>query len=120
MASSIPASASAEARAARVLSPWAEAWRRFRRHRMASVSLGVLALLVAAVVLGPYAWRMPIDAIDFSATTQGPSLEHPFGTDDLGQDLLARMLYGGRISLAVGLAAMAMAVLGGVTGGALP
>jgi peptide/nickel transport system permease protein len=78
---------------------------------MAAISLGVLALLVAAVVLGPFLWRMPIDAIDFSATMQGPSLAHPFGTDDLGQDLLARMLYGGRISLAVGIAAMSMAVL---------
>jgi peptide/nickel transport system permease protein len=86
---------------------------------MATVSLGVLALLVAAVVLGPFAWRMPIDAIDFSATTQGPSLAHPFGTDDLGQDLLARMLYGGRISLAVGLAAMSMAVVVGVTIGSI-
>ena len=86
---------------------------------MAVASLGVLALLVAAVVLGPFAWHLPIDAIDFSATTQGPSAAHPFGTDDLGQDLLARMLYGGRISLAVGIAAMAMAVLVGVTIGAL-
>ena len=119
MASSIPASATADARPARPLSPWGEAWRRFRRHRMAVFSLGVLALLVAAVVLGPFLWRMPIDAIDFSATTQGPSLAHPFGTDDLGQDLLARTLYGGRISLAVGIAAMGMAVLVGVTIGAL-
>ena len=119
MDSSIPASRSAEPRAAAPLSPWGEAWRRFRRHRMAVVSLGVLALLVAAVVIGPLLWRMPIDAIDFSATTQGPSLAHPFGTDDLGQDLLARTLYGGRISLAVGLAAMGMAVLLGVSIGAL-
>ncbi len=119
MASSIPASRSAEALPARPVSPWREAWRRFRRHRMAVASLGVLALLVAAVVLGPFLWRLPIDAIDFSATTQGPSLAHPFGTDDLGQDLLARMLYGGRISLAVGIAAMGMAVLVGVTIGAL-
>ncbi|MBC7666087.1 MAG: ABC transporter permease, partial [Caulobacter sp.] len=114
MASSIPAS-----RTGRPASPWGEAWRRFRRHRMAVASLGVLALLVAAVVLGPFAWHLPIDEIDFSATMQGPSLAHPFGTDDLGQDLLARMLYGGRISLAVGFAAMGMAVLVGVTIGAL-
>ncbi len=114
MASSIPAS-----HTDRPVSPWGEAWRRFRRHRMAVLSLGVLAALVAAVVLGPFAWHVPIDAIDFSATTQGPSAAHPFGTDDLGQDLLARMLYGGRISLAVGIAAMGMAVLVGVTIGAL-
>jgi len=119
MASSIPASPTAEVRPAKPVSPGGEAWRRFRRHRMAVVSLGVLGLLVAAVVVGPFLWRLPIDAIDFSATMQGPSLAHPFGTDDLGQDLLARMLYGGRISLAVGFAAMAMAVLVGVTIGAL-
>ena len=119
MASSIPASDSAEKRPPRPVSPWGEAWRRFRRHRMAVISLGILALLVAAVVLGPFLWRVPIDAIDFSATMQEPSLAHPFGTDDLGQDLLARMLYGGRISLAVGIAAMGMAVLVGVTIGAL-
>jgi peptide/nickel transport system permease protein len=62
---------------------------------------------------------MPIDEIDFSAHLQGRRLAHPFGTDDLGQDLLARMLYGGRISLAVGLAAMAVAVLVGTLVGAL-
>jgi peptide/nickel transport system permease protein len=114
MASSTPASLTDRPEA-----PWGEAWRRFRRHRMATLSLGVLALLVAAVVIGPFLWHVPIDAIDFSATMQGPSLAHPFGTDDLGQDLLARMLYGGRISLAVGFAAMAMAVVVGVTIGAL-
>jgi len=114
MASSILAS-----RTDKPVSPWAEAWRRFQRHRMAVFSLGVLALLAAAVVVGPFLWRTPVDAIDFAATTQGPSAAHPFGTDDLGQDLLARMLYGGRISLAVGIAAMGMAVLVGVTVGAL-
>jgi peptide/nickel transport system permease protein len=64
-------------------------------------------------------WKVAINDIDFTATLQGPSLAHPMGTDDLGQDLLARMLYGGRISLAVGLAAMVMAILVGVTIGAL-
>ncbi len=114
MAGSTPASASASA-----FSPWREAWRRFRRHRMAVASLFVLAFMVLAVVLGPVLWKVAINDIDFSATLQGPSLRHPMGTDDLGQDLLARMLYGGRISLAVGLAAMAMALLVGVTVGAL-
>jgi len=114
MAGSTPAS-----RSAKVVSPAGEAWRRFKRHRMAVVSMFVLLAMVAAVVVGPFLWRVAINDIDFSATLQGPSLEHPMGTDDLGQDLLARMLYGGRISLAVGLAAMAMALLVGVTVGAL-
>jgi len=79
----------------------------------------VLLALVLAVALGPLLWRVPINEIDFSAQLQGPSLAHPFGTDDLGQDLLARMLYGGRISLAVGLAAMTMAIVVGVVVGAV-
>ena len=69
--------------------------------------------MVLAVALGPSLWRVPINEIDFTAHLAGPSWAHPFGTDDLGQDLLARMLYGGRISLAVGLAAMLMAIIVG-------
>ncbi len=86
---------------------------------MAYASLFVLATLVALVVFGPLLWNLPINEIDFSAQLQGPSWKHPFGTDDLGQDLLARMLYGGRISLAVGLAAMTMAIVVGVLVGAI-
>jgi len=96
-----------------------EAWRRFRRHRLAVVSAVVLFLMIAAVALGPFLWRVPINDIDFAAHLQGPSLAHPLGTDDLGQDLLARMLYGGRISLAVGLAAMLVAIVAGTIIGAI-
>jgi peptide/nickel transport system permease protein len=62
---------------------------------------------------------MPINEIDFTARLATPSWVHPFGTDDLGQDLLARMLYGGRISLAVGFAAMAVAIIAGTLIGAI-
>ena len=100
-------------------SPWREAWRRFRRHRLAVVSAFLLAILIVAVIAGPFIWRVSINDIDFTAGMQGPSLAHPFGTDDLGQDLLARMIYGGRISLAVGLAAMLVSVVVGTLVGAL-
>ena len=100
-------------------SPGAEAWRRFKRHKMAVLSLVVLLTMVAAVVLGPLVWTLAVNDIDFTARLKGPSWRHPLGTDDLGQDLLARMLYGGRISLAVGLAAMGMAITVGVTIGAI-
>jgi peptide/nickel transport system permease protein len=103
----------------RTYSPWRETWRRYRRHKLAVVGAFLLLALVAAVVLGPFLWRVAIDDIDFAATLQGPSLAHPFGTDDLGQDLLARMIYGGRISLAVGLAAMMVSVIVGTLIGAL-
>jgi peptide/nickel transport system permease protein len=100
-------------------SPARETWRRFRRHSLAVVGLAVLALMMLAVALGPLLWRVPINDIDFSAQLTGPSWVHPLGTDDLGQDVLARMLYGGRISLAVGLAAMLVAVVVGTIVGAL-
>ncbi|MBV8337732.1 MAG: ABC transporter permease [Alphaproteobacteria bacterium] len=103
----------------RRVSPGRETWRRFRRHRLAVGSIVILALIVLAVALGPVLWQVPINEIDFSAHLDGPSWAHPLGTDDLGQDLLARMLYGGRISLAVGLAAMLVAITAGTVVGAV-
>ncbi|MCI0547039.1 MAG: ABC transporter permease [Candidatus Rokubacteria bacterium] len=131
MAGSIPASrtdsaapaafraeiADAERRPATSLT--AEAWRRFRRHRLAVFGATILTVMVIAVVVGPFVYRVPIDAIDFRAKLEGPSWAHPLGTDDLGQDLLARMLYGGRISLAVGLSAMLIAIIVGTAMGAV-
>ena len=111
--------ASAAPRAAPSISPGAEAWRRFRRHRLALAGALILALIMLAVALGPLLWTVPINEIDFAAKLQRPSWQHPLGTDDLGQDLLARMLYGGRISLAVGLAAMVIAVVVGTIVGAI-
>ena len=101
------------------ISPTREAWLRFCRHKMAVISLIILLSMVLLVVFGPLVWKVAINDIDFSARLKGPSMTHPFGTDDLGQDIFARMLYGGRISLAVGLAAMMMAILVGVTIGAV-
>jgi peptide/nickel transport system permease protein len=128
MSGSIPASRSVEVashaaaaapRASAPLSPTREAWRRFRKHRLAVVSLVVLSLMVFAILAGKLLWRVPIDAIDFSSMLQGPSWGHPAGTDDLGQDLLARLIYGGKISLAVGVAAMFVAVCVGALIGAI-
>jgi peptide/nickel transport system permease protein len=101
------------------VSPARETWRRFRRHRLAVLGLAVLVLMTLAVLLGPLVWPVPINDIDFTAQLTGPSWVHPLGTDDLGQDVLSRMLYGGRISLAVGLAAMLVAVIVGTIVGAL-
>ena len=99
--------------------PWKDAWRRFRKHRLAVVCAVILALLILAVLVGPFIWTVPIDDIDFTRRLEGPSWDHPLGTDDLGQDILARVLYGGRISLAVGFAAMLVAVSVGVLVGAV-
>ena len=98
---------------------WREGARRFRRHRLAMFGSIVLAGMVLAVVAGPFVYRVPIDEIDFRAKLKGPSGLHPFGTDDLGQDILARMLYGGRISLAVGVVAMLIGITVGTSLGAV-
>jgi peptide/nickel transport system permease protein len=98
---------------------WAEAFRRFRKHRLATVGAALLIFMVVAVLAGPFVYRVPIDEIDFKAKLKSPTWAHPLGTDDLGQDLLARMLYGGRISLAVGIAAMLIALTIGVAIGAV-
>ncbi|WP_353187432.1 ABC transporter permease [Bosea sp. (in: a-proteobacteria)] len=124
MAGSTLASPSAEPTVAATaskaaVSPGRETWRRFKRHRLAVASCFILGFLVLGVVIGPWLWPVAINEIDFSAQLQGPSWAHPFGTDDLGQDILARMMYGGRISLAVGLAAMIVATTVGVIIGAL-
>jgi peptide/nickel transport system permease protein len=125
MAGSIPASPSAEVvpaappRRARHFSPGREAWRRFKRHRLALLSAVILLAMVLAIAFAPLIWGVPINEIDFSARLDGPSWQHPLGTDDLGQDLLARILYGGRISLAVGLAAMTVAIVVGTIIGAV-
>jgi peptide/nickel transport system permease protein len=124
MDGSIPASATAELTVApkakaQQFSPWLDAWRRFRRHRLALVSTVILLVIILSVLFMPLVWKVPINEIDFTARLQGPSFAHPFGTDDLGQDLLARMLYGGRISLAVGFAAMVVAIVVGTAIGAI-
>lgn len=129
MAGSTPASLSADApataqvaaqpRKARSISPALETWRRFRRHTLAVTGAIVLSILVLGVLVGPYLWPVAINDIDFAAKLQGPSLAHPLGTDDLGQDLLARMMYGGKISLAVGFAAMLVALTVGVLVGSI-
>ena len=98
---------------------WREATRRFAKHRLAMIGTVILAAMVVAVLAGPLVYRVPIDQIDFKAKLKGPSMAHPLGTDDLGQDLLARMLYGGRISLAVGIVSMLIAITLGVVIGAI-
>jgi len=98
---------------------WNDVWRRYSRHRLAMAGTVTMMVLILATLIGPLVYSVPIDAIDFSVKLAGPSLAHPFGTDDLGQDILARVLYGGRISMAVGLAAMLIAIVLGMTIGAL-
>lgn len=85
---------------------WRETWKQFARHKGALVSLIIFTIIVIGVIIGPMLWPLAHDYNDLRARNQGPSLAHPFGTDNLGRDLFAANLYGGRISLAVGAVAM--------------
>src|SRR5437764_9082641 len=89
---------------------WSDALRQFRRHRLAMFGVFTFILLLVPTRLGPLVYRASPDAIDYSQGLLGPSLQHPFGTDDLGHDLLARALLGGRVSMAVGVVAVLIAI----------
>jgi peptide/nickel transport system permease protein len=97
---------------------WNNAFRQFRHHRLAMAGTVVLIFFVLATLLGSLVWTKPISEIDFNATSQTFSRAHPFGTDTLGQDILARIIWGGRISLAVGLLSAIVAIFTGTLVGA--
>jgi len=98
---------------------WSDAWRQFRRHRLAMLGVLVFSTLILLTLVGPFVYRTPTDAIDYSQGLLGPSVAHPFGTDDLGRDLLARALTGGRVSMAVGVVAVLIAITLGTLIGSL-
>ncbi|HET8998625.1 MAG TPA: ABC transporter permease [bacterium] len=85
---------------------WALAWHRFRRHRIALAGLAVLAVIVGSAILAPAVTSFSPTDLDPDHSLAAPSRQHIFGTDDLGRDEFARVVYGGRISLLVGLTAM--------------
>jgi ABC-type dipeptide/oligopeptide/nickel transport system permease subunit len=95
------------------------AWRRFRRNRLAVAALGFIALEILVAIFAP--WVAPYDPYqpDFAHTWQQPSAAHWLGTDDLGRDVLARLIYGARISISVGILSQLVIVLIGLPIGAL-
>lgn len=131
LASQAPADATDETSGKRFAhkarSPWQDAWRQFRRHRLAMVGALALLAIILSTLVGPLVYTTPYNKVDFVVASQGPSWAYPFGTNDLGQDLLARVLWGGRISVAVSVFAMLVAItlgtligsLAGFFGGAL-
>ncbi|HAN75170.1 MAG TPA: peptide ABC transporter permease [Planktothrix sp. UBA10369] len=95
------------------------AWRQFKRDKIALLGTIILGLIILSVIIGPGIYRISPTEIDFVNSLSPPSWKHPFGTNDLGQDQLARLLIGGRVSLTVGVAAMAVAILLGTLVGAI-
>lgn len=93
-------------------------WRRFRRHKLALLSTFVLLLMVALVLAAPLSRYTPTDQNPRNEFAR-PSAEHWFGTDELGRDVFTRILYGGRISLAVGIFSTLFSLAIGIIVGAL-
>ena len=102
-------------------SQWLDVWDQFKHHKGAMIGGGVFLFILLAVFVGPWLWTIDPTYIDIRARNQGPSWTHPFGTDQLGRDTLARMMAGGQVSMAVGATAMLLALflgtLVGVTAG---
>jgi peptide/nickel transport system permease protein len=95
-------------------------WRRFRRHKMAIFGAATL-ILIFLYAFGGMLFFSEADAnhTDTSARLQAPSREHPFGTDTIGRDILARTIYGGQISILIGMTAMMVEMVIGITVGSL-
>jgi peptide/nickel transport system permease protein len=102
-------------------SQWKAIWQQFLTHRGAAFGLVVLSLLIIAVLIGPFLWQPEKLSVAQAIKSKnlGPSLQFPLGTDQIGRDMLARMIQAGKVSLAVGFVAMLIAVTFGTTIGIL-
>jgi len=105
---------------ARGVSLWATAWQSLRQNRAALTATGIMLVVAVLVLLAPLLSPYEFDSTDWDRISTPPSLSngHYFGTDDVGRDLFVRTLYGGRISLLVGLAATLVSLIIGIAWGA--
>ncbi|MFZ3581331.1 ABC transporter permease [Loktanella sp. DJP18] len=120
----------APVKAVKARNQWLDVWDQFRTHKGAMASLVFLIVIVLFVLLGPWLWGVDPTALDIRNKDIRPivsalwgaekvSWAHPMGTDNLGHDLMAQLMQGGRISLAVGAAAMILAILIGTCVGVI-
>jgi oligopeptide transport system permease protein len=100
-------------------SPAMQMWQRLKRNPMAVAGLAILTVLIFLALLAPVLTPYDYDQMDLELHATPPSTAHWLGTDDTGRDLLTRILYGGRVSLAVGICATLVSLLIGVTYGAI-
>ncbi|MCP5086596.1 MAG: ABC transporter permease [Rhodobacteraceae bacterium] len=112
-------------------SQWRDVWKQFKRHKGAVMGGGFLAFITLFVLIGPYIWALEATKLDIRAKDMRPMYTvlwngeakvgwaHPLGTDQLGRDLLSQLIEGGRASMAVGWAAMILALFLGTTIGVL-
>lgn len=98
---------------------WWPAFRRFFRHKLAMAGVAIIALLAFGAIFAPHLAPYEFDQLDLANMSATPSSDHLLGTDSLGRDILTRVLYGGRISLSIGVLAMSVATIIGTTLGML-
>ncbi|WP_445486689.1 ABC transporter permease [Niallia sp. 03133] len=101
------------------LSFWKDVFMRFRQNKLAIAGLVILILLIIMAIIGPYLTKYDYRTNDLNIANQPPSAEHYFGTDDLGRDVFARVWYGAKISLFIGVAAAAIDLIIGVLWGGI-
>ena len=98
---------------------WQAVWQQFKSHKGAVAGSAFFALVLLGVTFGPELWRIDPQHIDVRARNSGISLAHPLGTDQLGRDTLARIMAGGRTSVAVGMTAMLLSLILGTAVGVI-
>ena len=109
----------AEAAALPPRSQWWDVWDQFKTHKGAIVGLTVFTLILVLILIGPFLWRADPGFVELRMRNKGFSGPHPLGTDQLGRDMLARAMAGGKVSISVGLTAMSLSILLGTTIGVL-
>ncbi|MGL4741552.1 MAG: oligopeptide ABC transporter permease [Sarcina sp.] len=97
-------------KAEKIESPWTLAFKRLKKNKLALAGLFILLTLVLIVVIGPMIYPYDHLEINYSEIYQEPSMKHLLGTDNVGRDVLARLMYGGRYSLSIGIIAVAISV----------
>ena len=115
----VPLGGALQQRGRKQRSLWGNAWRQFRHHKLAMAGLAVFILITLACYVGSPVYPLAINDFDFSIAGGALTWNHPFGTDSMGQDILARVLWGGRISIAVGVVAALVAIIFGTLLGAV-
>ena len=98
---------------------WSDVWYQFRHHRGAMAGVVIFTIIVFLVIAGPWIWTTDPTYIDVKARNAWPSIVHPMGTDNIGRDIFAQVMQGGRVSLLVGFTAMLIALFVGTLVGVL-
>ena len=99
--------------------PIAVTWRRLKKIKLATLGLIVILIMIFLAIIAPEIMPYKIDALDLKNKLQGPSSTHWLGTDELGRDILSRLLYGSRFSLEIGIIGVLVSAGGGIVIGAI-